>query len=89
MNRLLALAVVPVLALTACGGDGAPKAEPKPDSDEARTVNDDYDTNWIFVVVDTPDGPIECMYANTGYKSGGPTCNWEKFNQERAGAGNG
>lgn len=89
MNRLLPLAVVPILALAACGGDDdSPKPEPKPKNHEAVASEVSTTPDWEWTVVQTPEGPLECMYASTGYKSGGPSCNWEKFNQGRAGAGN-
>lgn len=90
-RRVLAVVASLVLAATVvsgCGDDSGTDAPPTPK--KSVSVAEDgaaYDPIWEFSVVETPYGSVECMYASTGVKSGGPSCNWEKFNQTREDTG--
>lgn len=83
MKRIYLLPLVACLALAACGDDPSTDTSDTPDQESDRTTNywDPY-VDWTFTVVETPNGPVECVGAWHN-KGGGPSCNWDKYNSEQ------
>lgn len=78
MKRLFIGVIVGFLAAcTAAAADGEPRWFPESYSGTGIIEGPD----WEFHAVETPKGTVECIYGG-GYRSGGPSCNWEKYNQE-------
>lgn len=79
MKRFLAgLLIGTIVACASVSDAGDPNPRYYPDS---WTSDGYYDVGWEFHLVDTPFGKIECVWASTGSRSGGPDCNWDKFNK--------
>lgn len=89
-TRTLCILVAALSLFAACGDDDDNQNPSAPKVPEFSTgfTNADSKYDHSFEIIETPFGPLECLISD-GYNSGGPSCNWEKFNQERTGAGNG
>lgn len=84
MTKRPLLLLIPFLFLVACGDDDYTEPEPVPSSQDDYTR--DVKVDWAYYTVQTPDGPLDCAYGTSGKGyNGGPSCNWEKFNQEHDG----
>jgi hypothetical protein len=69
--------IVGNVGMAACGSDPSDN-DPKAGS---GYTGGSSDAHWYVDIVDTPNGPIECIYARYG-EGGGPTCNWDKYNNQ-------
>lgn len=85
-NKKLLPIVTSLLILTSCGEDNGNVDTKSPKSTKVVAENDDdytgYEIEFGYFEVDTPNGVVECVYGG-GYRSGGPSCNWEKFNKAK------